>query len=259
MFSRKRLYGITADFFSDPQALAKNFGVSAQIVDDLKLAPAPADAEDLAVGWSGLASRRDIEVSEPHDVTKWVSVTMRRNSIVSPTSPMLGNNGSTGSTSIVVWLPKDRQTLHDIVNAYFGRLNFHRPVFSRHSFDQKLAALYDGQAGQHDPGIVCSVYLVLALGTLSELNHRVHGMEKEGVSVNGSSPKTLLPAEWPGHEEFFSRALAVKPELRVTVSSLQALILLHWYLYTEVSVCASIIRSPLIRSAVSDKDEPCGA
>jgi hypothetical protein len=43
-----------------------------------------------------------------------------------------------------------------------------------------------------------------------------------------------MPSEWPEHEDFFQRALAVKPELRVTISSLQALILLHWYLYTEV-------------------------
>ncbi|KAI9066113.1 hypothetical protein FKP32DRAFT_1589993 [Trametes sanguinea] len=44
-----------------------------------------------------------------------------------------------------------------------------------------------------------------------------------------------MPPDWPEHEEFFQFALAVKPDLRVTVSSLQALILLHWYLYTEVS------------------------
>ncbi len=188
---------------------------------------------------------------------------MRRNSIVSmsPTSPNLGNDGTATSSSIAVWLPKDRQTLRQIVAAYFMRLNFHRPVFSRASFEQRLAALYDGQVVQHDPGFICGVYLVLALGTLSELNHRVHGMEKEGnaATVNSTSPKTLMPPEWPGHEEFFGRALAVKPELRVTVSSLQALILLHWYLYTEVGhFGVQVFRGCLIVSSFSDKDEPYG-
>lgn len=45
---------------------------------------------------------------------------------------------------------------------------------------------------------------------------------------------TSLPVSWPAHDEFFARALGVKPDLRVTLSSLQALILLHWYLYCEV-------------------------
>jgi hypothetical protein len=43
-----------------------------------------------------------------------------------------------------------------------------------------------------------------------------------------------MPSDWPTHDEFFARALSIKPDLRVSVSSLQALILLHWYLYTEV-------------------------
>jgi hypothetical protein len=62
------------------------------------------------------------------------------------------------------------------------------------------------------------VYLILALGTLSELNHRVVKLEPIGL-----------------HDKFTGRALAVKPDLHVTISSLQALILQHWYLYTEVS------------------------
>jgi hypothetical protein len=52
-----------------------------------------------------------------------------------------------------------------------------------------------------------------------------------------------MPPEWPVHDEFFERALAVKPDLRVSVSSLQALILLHWYLYTEV--CKPLFSHPL--------------
>ncbi|OBZ72675.1 putative transcriptional regulatory protein C1F7.11c [Grifola frondosa] len=199
---------------SNTQALAKNFGVSAAIVSDVKMPI--VDKEDLAVGSSGLTSGRDRDVGEavPRDASKWVSVAMRRNSIISPT-PSSPSAASAGS-SVTVWLPKDRNVVQDTLNAYFTRLNFHRPVFLRSEFEQTLTALYEGQTLQHDPGFVCSVYLVLALGTLSELNHR-----------------SIMPPGWPEHEEFFERALAVKPDLRVTVSSLQALILLHWYLYTE--------------------------
>lgn len=224
--------------------MAKNFGVSQAITNELELKN--NDTEDLAVGSSGLSSRRDRDISEPslpRDAAKWVPVHMRRNSVASPTSPQLPSAASGGKSaagqpnSILVWLPKDRNVVRKILDNYFERLNFHRPVFTRATFEQKLFALYDGQVVQHDPGYVCSVYLVLALGTLSELNHRVHEKEGQGtpVSVAAANPKKLMPPDWPTHEEFFDRALAVKPDLRVTVSSLQALILLQWYLYTEVS------------------------
>ena len=166
---------------------------------------------------------------------------MRRNSVASSTSPPVssasGGKPSSQQGSIQVWLPKDRSVVHRVLDNYFERLNFHRPVFTRASFEQRLSALYDGQVVQHDPGYVCSVYLVLALGTLSELNHRAHEKEGQGVPISATptNPRNLMPSDWPTHEEFFERALAVKPDLRVTVSSLQALILLQWYLYTEVS------------------------
>lgn len=124
--------------------------------------------------------------------------------------------------------------VNKILEVYFTRLNHHRPVFIRSSFEKNLDALYKGTAA-HDPGFVCSVYLVLALGTLSELNHRVSGAEKDGHAFgSGAALKKFMPPDWPSQDEFFDLALAVKPELRVTISSLQALILLHWYLYTEV-------------------------
>lgn len=221
------------------QALAKNFGVSQAITNDLELKN--NDTEDLAVGSSGLSSRRDRDIPEPslpRDAAKWVSVQMRRNSVATSTSPPVSSaaGGKAGPGQILVWLPKDRNIVHKVVDNYFERLDFHRPVFPRAAFEQKLSALYDGQVVQHDPGYVCCVYLVLALGTLSELNNRVH--EKEGQGPAGASavnPKKLMPPDWPSHEEFFERALAVKPDLRVSLSSLQALILLQWYLYTEVS------------------------
>ncbi|KIP11070.1 hypothetical protein PHLGIDRAFT_84228 [Phlebiopsis gigantea 11061_1 CR5-6] len=213
---------------SNSEALAKNFGVSAAIVGDLKLTPNAIDTEDLAVGSSGLASRRDRDIAAPHDSAKWVTVTTRASQA---SSPIMATPASDAPD--IIWLPKDRDMVRNVLDAYFTRLNYHRPVFTRSTFEKTLETLYAGTA-PHDPGYVCSLYLILALGTLSELNHRVNGAEKEGQTINpGPGLRKLLPADWPSSEEFFDRALAVKPDLRVTISSLQALILLHWYLYTE--------------------------
>ncbi|KZT73483.1 hypothetical protein DAEQUDRAFT_721541 [Daedalea quercina L-15889] len=204
---------------SDAQALVKTFGVDMEIVAGVKL---PArDKEDLAVGSGGLHSKRDREIAEPRNPSQWVSVSMQRDSVTSQT--------------VTLWLPKDRGMVQRIVEVYFTRLDFHRPVFLRVEFQQTLDALYEGRPVVNDPGYICSVYLVLALGTLSELNLRSNGMEKDALQppTSPTASKKLMPPDWPEHEEFFERALAVKPDLRVTLSSLQALILLHWYLYTE--------------------------
>src|ERR1700749_2458366 len=97
----------------------------------------------------------------------------------------------------------------------------------------------------YDPGFVCGFYLVLALGTLSLLSHKAAEQDRlngdNEITTIGTIPKSLLPIGWPEHSEFFNRALIVKVDLRVTVSSLQALILLHWYLYIEV-------RDPSVKS-----------
>ena len=59
----------------------------------------------------------------------------------------------------------------------------------------------------------------------------------------GTTPKRAVKIDgWPTHEEFFEQALVVKPELRVTTSSLQALVLLQWYLYIEVRSHYSSLR-----------------
>ncbi|TBU27069.1 fungal-specific transcription factor domain-containing protein [Dichomitus squalens] len=219
---------------SNTQALAKTFGVASAIMQDVTIPP--QDREDLAVGSSALISGRDRELGDPsmpRDSNKWISVTMRRNSVsVTPSSPA---QDAAAASTVPVWLPKSRETVGIILEAYFSRLNFHRPVLLRHDFEQTLNQLYEGQPIPHDPGFICSAYLVFALGTLSELNHRVSKHENSGqpsASV-GPTMKSLMPPDWPEHEEFFRFALMVKPDLRVTVSSLQALILLHWYLYTE--------------------------
>lgn len=227
---------------TDAEKLARNFGVSPTIVGDLKL-HVPSDREDLAVGYNGLTSGRDRSFHEsikPRNPNFWVPLTIPRNGSVPNTlalsatahSPILSHG-----SDVTVWLPKDRSMLKAIVDVYFSRLNIHRPVYSRKEFDKITNDMYDQTTYVHDPGHICGVYLVLALGTLSEINHRAVDADIENKSdVNktiGSIAKDLMPPDWPTHDEFFERALAVKPDLRVSVSSLQALILLHWYLYTE--------------------------
>lgn len=218
--------------------MAKNFGVSAAIVGDLKLGPTAIDTEDLAVGSNGLTSKRDLDIAAPPDTAKWLSVNIRRNSATSPTTSTTNGSVTVSSPTAVVWLPKDRNLVQRVLEVYFTRLNIHRPVLTRSSFQRSLDELYNGATSIIDPGFVCSVYLVLALGTLSELNERINTRHSKGQAVPTASSayQEVMPLDWPTSEEFFVRALAVKPDLRVTISSLQALILLHWYLYTEVSL-----------------------
>ncbi|KAJ3499197.1 hypothetical protein NMY22_g19533 [Coprinellus aureogranulatus] len=223
---------------SNTEALAKNFGVSAAIVNNI-LDNGP-DREDLAVGSNGLTSGRDrtIEyVVAPRDASQWIEVSIRRNAPASPNTLSINRPVYTSPT-VSVWLPKDREMTTHIVDTYFTHLNLHRPVFQRNEFAKILNEYYDGTAAAYDPGHICSIYLILALGTLSDLNHRAvrAELENKGEVIEHLGPemaKKLMPASWPQHDEFFERALAVKPDLRVTISSLQALILLHWYLYTE--------------------------
>lgn len=154
---------------------------------------------------------------------------------------------SSDPSSIDVWLPKDRGMVQQVVDVYFTRLNVHRPVFFRKVFEKALDDLYAERTVTHDPGFICSLYLVLALGTLSEISNRSAKLDvdSDDPMVSGATrPKSFAP-DWPEHDEFFERALSVKPDLRVTISSLQALILLHWYLYTEVRFLLVNICTPL--------------
>jgi hypothetical protein len=216
---------------SNDEALCKNFGVSEAIVNDFRLENINPDKEDLAVGSSGLTSGRDRHVADvvPRDSANWVCVCVRRNS---GSGSLIALGSLPPGDSVHVWLPKDRKNVEHIVDVFFTRLNTHRPIFPRHEFNKSLTDLYDEQAITYDPGFLCSVYLVFALGTLSDLTLPVGGLDHRWRS-DCSSTKKLMPLGWPEHDEFFERALTVKPDLRVTLSSLQALILLHWYLYTE--------------------------
>ncbi|KAF8638703.1 hypothetical protein AX17_001998 [Amanita inopinata Kibby_2008] len=223
---------------SNTDALAKNFGVHATIVSEIP--PAVHDKEDLAVGSNGLSSGRDRPVREsmmPRDPQHWISVIHRNSTSSSAANTLSFPSPVVSAETVNVWLPKDRDMVQRIVNAYFQRLNIHRPVFGVKDFEKIINDLYEGLTVSYDPGYICSLYLVLALGTLSELNHQAASDDannREAIQNLGSAAaKRLMPPGWPEHDEFFERALSIKPDLRVTISSLQALILLHWYLYTE--------------------------
>lgn len=212
------------------QALAKNFGVNASI---LGLASGVQDNEDLAVGSGGLSSGRDRRINEaslPRDSSRWQSVNLPRNRVENTTTSM-----SPPQPSIKIWLPKDRKMVKYIVSVYFSRLNYNRPALDQPDFEQNLNTLYDGQiTARHDQGFICTLYLVLALGTLNEVNHRVNQKGKDGITTPADKAK-MMPEGWPEHGEFFDWGLFYKPEIQATISALQSLVLLHWYLYTEVS------------------------
>ncbi|KAI5121227.1 hypothetical protein M0805_007235 [Coniferiporia weirii] len=215
-----------ANDMSNAQALAKNFGVSPHIVTEARIdsVSAPGEMEDLAVGSGGLSSGRDrdlTETSPPKDAKHWINVHMKYVST---------NHHGTRVRDVDVWLPENRAMTMLIVEVYFTKLNYHRPVLLKNDFERDLNALYERQPVTYDPGFLCNVYLVLALGTMSELNKAAGNTLEESQSTNMDS---VLAPGWPDHEELFERALAVKPDLRMTISSLQSLILLHWYLYTE--------------------------
>ncbi|KAH8832511.1 hypothetical protein DL96DRAFT_1457837 [Flagelloscypha sp. PMI_526] len=240
-----------------PACMVKSFGVGPQqqlphlnqilgvaaplppISTSIQSMLSPMSAEDISVGMAGLSSGRDRYASggppsraaPPRQVADWILGSLKR------TAP-----GAKVFESVEIWLPRDRSVTRRIVDVYFERLNIHRPVYDKPGFDQTVDELYSSVQGSssgaygpstspvYDEGFICSFYLILALGTLSEKNH----LNVPADSDYCDKSMRPLPESWPGHDEFFQRALSVKPELRVTLSSLQALILLHWYLYCEI-------------------------
>ena len=246
---------------SSARALAQNFGVSPAITSGLKL---DAATEDITVAPGAL---RKIEAPSARDSSQWITISVHRNAPSGSASNTLSLYGPVSSSPTVdVWLPKNRKMAEHVLEIYFSRLNLHRPVFSRKDFEKILNDLYGGATEFHDPGHVLSIYLVFALGTLSELNHRAVKADldnnKSMQHLGPEAAKKLMPSDWPAHDEFFARALAIKPDLRVTISSLQALILLHWYLYIEVSkkLLSTIPSSPVNNMlCISVKAELSGA
>ncbi|KAG8863142.1 hypothetical protein FRB96_009324 [Tulasnella sp. 330] len=249
--------------------LIKAFGVSRHIVRDLPR-PESNEGEDVL---GGVRMEDDDPIPRyPKLVSQWTArQVLRRANVPSPpalttvaTAHTLGPHpGSSSSPSshvqnprkLAFRLPRNRSLTERVVKKYFESLNAHRPIFIPEEFESALKMTYESLESasasasgsgstserttwgpgmnppasvpihpQDDPGFLCSVYLILALGRLSEDNDHMYS-GKPGV------PESLK--DYPTHEEFFELALAVKPDLRVTISSLQALILLQWYLYTE--------------------------
>ncbi|KZP00658.1 hypothetical protein CALVIDRAFT_283840 [Calocera viscosa TUFC12733] len=154
-----------------------------------------------------------------------------------------------------VFLPKNRTEVARLVDVYFQRLNHLRPVFSSRAwFDNKLREEYElidrwnafgtlvdttakpkpppektkrrrrgkkDEEREDDPGFLCSVYLILALSRMAD------------IASDRQEAKRSDMKHFPVPAHFFKRAVQSKAELRVTISSLQALILMQWYLYTE--------------------------
>lgn len=233
---------------SSARALAKSFGVSPAITSGLKL---DATTDDITLEPATLPK---VEALNARDASQWITISIHPNAPSTGASNTLSVYELTSrSPTVDVWLPKNRKMAQHILEIYFTRLNLHRPVFSRKDFEKILNDLYEGITEFHDPGNVLSIYMVFALGTLSELNHRAakadldsnksETMQHLGVEV----AKKLMPLDWPAHDEFFERALSVKPDLRVSISSLQALILLHWYLYIEVIIISFVFLPLLVR------------
>ncbi|KAF9474668.1 hypothetical protein BDN70DRAFT_959558 [Pholiota conissans] len=212
---------------SSPHALARAFGVSDVITSGIKL----DGNEELPIDPNALPK---LQIHGPRDPAQWISVSIRRGSGTGASNTLSFYGPISKGPQVDIWLPKDRQFTYHIIDVYFQRLNIHRPVYARKEFDKILNDFYEGTTSIYDPGHVCSLYLILGLGTLSELNHLAANQLSEKDGLLGSAvAKKLMPAGWPSHDEFFERALVIKPDLLVSITSLQALILLHWYLYIE--------------------------
>jgi hypothetical protein len=216
---------------SSAKALARAFGVSDMITSSLKLDPVAT--EDMPVN-----PNAKFEVATPRDASHWITVSIRRDLSAGASTNTLSLYGPVSkSTQVEAWLPKDRKFAKLIIDVYFARLNIHRPVYARKDFDKILNDLYEGVTQVYDPGHLCSIFLIFALGTLSELNNRAVTADLDAEKHQGlgsSVAKKLMPHDWPSHEDFFERALLTEPDLEVSITSLQALILLHWFLYIGV-------------------------
>lgn len=185
-------------------------------------------AEDIL---GGIPLSRITPLSKPHDPAAWSDIPIPRNRNHQDQRPYV--------------LPHDRAVANTVLSVYFSELNPYRPIFDEVDLREKIDFLYavtspdpetrnraitEGAAEDSkfkdvvdDSGFLCSVYLVFAIGTLCLLNKRIHLAER-------------VEEVWPSHEEFYDHALALRPHLQNSVTTLQALCALHWYLYTEVSL-----------------------
>ncbi|KAH7106288.1 hypothetical protein BKA62DRAFT_289533 [Auriculariales sp. MPI-PUGE-AT-0066] len=161
----------------------------------------------------------------PREPSQWMRV-----NVAHPFPPHNSNQ-----TLSYIFLPKDKNIVQLVVNEYFEKLNWHRPVFGKEDFEHQLKILYSGTSN-HDPGFMMSVYLILALGTLSEMNQHLVTDDPNGTHSRDETRQVMeqiARPNWPKIDEFWARATAIKPDLRLTISSVQAIILWQWHLYIE--------------------------
>jgi len=225
-----------ANDVSSTTGLVKAFGVSQKITKDLKpgremnnwttCEPCtnchPTDAASPEDMIGGVPVVRDGVISKPRDPAAWTETAIPRNST------------QQGQQFL---LPREREIANQVLTTYFTDLNPYRPIFDEADVREKIDVLYSSvssdadvrasvDTGKHhdvtdDSGFLCCVYLIFALGTLCVQNRRIHQAER-------------VEENWPSHEEFYDLALALKPDLQNSISTLQALLILHWYLFTEV-------------------------
>lgn len=179
---------------------------------------------------SGVPHSRFASLSKPHDPAAWSEVPIPRARLTQDQRPL--------------FLPGDRAIAEQVLTTYFTELNPYHPIFEEADFREKLDFLYaatssdpvvrnqaleegGGETGKFkgvvdDSGFIASVYLVFSLGTLSILNTRLANAE-------------TVEEVWPSHDEFYEHAIACRPEFQNTITTLQTLLALHWYLYTEVN------------------------
>lgn len=224
-----------ANDVSSTTGLVKAFGVSQKIAKDLK----PGEQEESSSEHRNL-DRCFVDAASPEDMIGGVPV-VRDSAVSKPRDPAAWTETAIPRNSAQqqqqFLLPREREIVNQVLATYFTDLNPYRPIFDEADVREKLDVLYSSVSsdadvrasvatGKHhdvteDSGSLCCVYLIFALGTLCVQNRRIHQAER-------------VEENWPSHEEFYDLALALKPDLQNSISTLQALLILHWYLFTEV-------------------------
>ena len=127
------------------------------------IAPVPTSQEFLDIVLSRTQRRLPTQIRAGFKISRIRAFYIRKVKYTSETfaEKLSLNNPPT----TYIWLPRDRRTVDQVVSIYFEKLNYHRPVFTRTDFDAALQQLYSGSM-QHDPGLLCSVYLIFALGSM---------------------------------------------------------------------------------------------
>ncbi|KAF9520914.1 hypothetical protein BS47DRAFT_1378679 [Hydnum rufescens UP504] len=116
------------------------------------------------------------------------------------------------------FLPRNRDRVASVLKTYFDDLNPHRPVFIREEFIAMVDSLYDSLEDEK------------AAAISPNTRHAVPGKSELQTRF---APRVQNLWDWPHPETFYEYAISLKPDLPNSITTLQAFILLHWYLYIE--------------------------